>query len=301
MSSIVFITERQHNLFPLGASKIKDILVRITVEQTNQTPSSIQRSIEHASKNTLVTGTNFKKEVEKHLLSIQSARWTLRKFALRWLYKRLSPCTTEDIVTLEPIKKPIHIVNWKTRHIYSFEQTTLHRDITATLQHTQGIFAYPMRPKNPLTNLSLTLGQLVSVWITLASASFPLSSVISQYRSVQFNHGRFVEEYSTPLSVLSMKRCILNPLDLDGGDFLFDFIENAYEFNNITLSYTSRNKIHTLIYTHKDNEFLRRFRHKCIEYNYNVLVRRPSADELLQELYRIYRACMPIIKEHAAK
>lgn len=301
MSPLLFVAEKRPNLFPLASFRIQDILLRITIEQTQQTPSSIQRSIEHAGKNTMFAGTTFKKEVEKHLLSIQSVRWILRKVVLRWMYRRLAPCTTEDIVTLEPIKAPIHIVDWATRHIYSFEEKTLHSDITASLQHSDGLFATPLRPKNPLTNLPLTLGQLVCVWDSLARASFPVSSVVSQYRSVHFDHTRFVEEYSTPLSVLSMKRCIMNPLDPDGADILFDFIENAYDYNNISLSYSSRNRIYTLIYSHKDNDFLRAFRRKCIEYNYSVLVRRYSTVELLQELYRTYRSCMSIIRANVAK
>lgn len=301
MSPLLFVAEKRANLFPLAAFRIKDILLRVTVEQTLQTPSSIQRSIEYAGKDAMFAGTRFKQEVEKHLLYIQSVRWILRKLVLRWLYKRLAPCTTEDIVTLEPIKAPIHIVDWATRHVYSFEEKTLHQDITASLQHSDGIFAYPIRPKNPLTNLPLTLGQVVCVWASLARASFPVSSVVSQYRSVQFDHKRFVEEYSTPLSVLSMKRCILNPLDREGADILFDFIENAYDYNAISLSHTSRKKIYTQIYSHKDNDFLRAFRRKCIEYNYSVLVRRYSAVELLQELYRIYRSCMPIIRGYGIK
>ena len=301
MSPLLFVAEKRPNLFPLTTFRIQEILLRITIEQTQQTPSSIQRSIQHAGKDAMFAGTGFKQEVEKHLLKIQSVRWILRKLVLRWLFRRLAPCTTEDIVTLEPIKAPIHIVDWATRHIYSFEEKTLHQDITASLQHSDGIFAYPIRPKNPLTNLPLTLGQVVCVWESLARASFPLSSVVSQYRSVQFDHKRFVEEYSTPLSVLSMKRCILNPLDREGADILFDFIENAYDYNNIYLSHASRNKIYTLIYSHKDNDFLRAFRRKCIEYNYSVLVRRYSTVELLQELYRIYRSCMPIMRTHVAK
>lgn len=301
MSPLLFVVEKRANLFPLAAFRIKDILLRVTVEQTLQTPSSIQRSIDHAGKDAMFAGTPFKQEVEKQLLSIQSVRWILRKLVLRWLYRRLAPCTTEDIVTLEPIKAPIHIVDWSTRHIYSFEEKTLHQDITASLQHSDGIFAYPIRPKNPLTNLPLTLGQLVCIWDSLARASFPLSSVVSQYRSVQFNHKHFVEEYSTPLSVLSMKRCILNPLDLEGADILFDFIENAYDYNTIPLSNSSRKKIYTQIYSHKDNDCLRAFRRKCIEYNYSVLVRRYSTVELLQELYRIYRSCMPIIRAYVVR
>jgi hypothetical protein len=159
------------------------------------------------------------------------------------------------------------------------------------------MFAIPLRPKNPLTNLSLSLGQVISVWNSFASAQFPLSPVVAQYRSVQYDHQRFIEEYATSLSVSSMKRCIMNPLDLDGADCLLDFIESAYEYNGITLNAQSKVRMESDLFMHKNNYFLRRFRIKCVEYNYVLLVKKNySAAELLQELYSIYRSCMPIIK-----
>jgi hypothetical protein len=159
------------------------------------------------------------------------------------------------------------------------------------------MFAIPLRPKNPLTNLSLSLGQLISVWSSFIRGQFPLSPVVTQYRSVQYDHQRFIEEYATALSISSMKRCIMNPLDLDGADCLLDFIECAYEYNGITLHAQSKVRLESDIFMHKNNYFLRRFRSKCVEYNYVLLVKKNhSAVELLQELYSIYRSCMPIIK-----
>lgn len=289
--------EHKHSLFLIAAPRIKNILVRITVANTLQTHFSIKHTMKEAEKNILVGGANFAQEVKRELFKIQSVRWILRKFILRFIYQRLISCTTDDIVTLEPIKKPIHIVDWESRHVYSFEEKTLHSAVTQSLLHGHGMFACPLRPVNPLTNLPLTLGQLVSVWNCFTHASFAVSSAVSQYRSVQFNHGRFIEEYATSLSISSMKRCIMNPLDRDGADCLFDFIEDVYEYNAIHLNNIVRNRIYNAIYSHKDYLFLRQFRHKCIEYNYILLVKKNNgAVELLQELYRIYGSCLPIIK-----
>lgn len=297
--AVQMFTERHPSLFRVASSSIQPILVRITVANTLNRPSSIQHSITEAGKNSLIGGGSFKKQVRDALYTIQSLRFILRKFLLRWLYKRLVPCTTEDIFTLEPIKQPVYVVVWKSRHVYSFEVKTLHRAVTQSLLHASGMFANPLRPKNPLTNIPLSLGQLISVWNTFISASIPLSSAISQYRSVHYNHERFFEEYGTVLSVSSMKRCIMNPFDIEGGEYLLDFIEAAYEYNAIPLKEYFRNKIKDAIVKHRDTGFIRRFRVKCVEYNYILLVKKNhSAIELLQELYSVYRACITIIREN---
>jgi hypothetical protein len=290
--------ERRQSLFLVAAPRIKNLLVRITVAGTLQTHVSIRHTIEEAKKSILFGGPSFPHEVKKELYTIQQARWILRKLVLRWLFKRLIPCTTDDIVTLEPIKKPIYIVDWKSRHVYSFEEKTLHTATTETLLHSHGMFACPLYPKNPLTNLHLSLGQLISVWNGFAYASFPLSSPVTHYRTVQFNHGRFIEEYGPVLSIYAMKRCIMNPLDVDGADCLFDFIEDVYEYNSIHFHSILRNRIYTAVYSQKDYSFLRQLRRKCVEYHCAILTKKNNSTvELLQELYRIYLSCLSIIKE----
>jgi hypothetical protein len=290
--------ERRQSLFLVAAPNIKNILVRLTVASTLQTSASIKHTLQEAKKNILIGGPTFPGDVKKELYKIQLARWILRKLLLRWLFKRLIPCTTDDIVTLEPIKKPIHIVNWNSRHVYSFEEKTLHSAVRQNLSHRHGMFASPLYPNNPLTNLPLSLGQLISVWNGFVHATFSLSSVVTQYRTVQFNHRRFIEEYGPILSIYAMKGCLMNPLDLDGADCLFDFIEDVYEYNSINFHSILRNRIHTAVYSQKDYPFIRQFRLKCIEYNYILLTKKNSSGvELLQELYRVYESCLPIIKQ----
>ena len=298
MSPLLFI-EKRPSLFYVAAPMISNVFVRLTVVNTLHSPASIQHSIVEAGKNTLICGKTFQKELQAALYKIQSIRWTLRKFLMQWLYKRLPSCTITDIVTLEPIQRPVHIIDWGSRHRYSFELQTIHRDCTESLSHGHGMFACPLRPKNPLTNLPLSLGQLISVWSSFTRGQIPLSSVVVNYRSVEFNHGRFIEEYATPLSLICMKKCILNPLDLDGGEYLYDFIESTFQYNSIPFTTPFRTKLSSALYSHKDTEFLRKFRLKCVEYNYIVLTKKNlSAVQILQQLYSVYKSCLPLIREY---
>ena len=289
--------EPRHSLFSIVAPQIKNVLVRATIANTFHNAHSIQHSIHHAASNRLVGGKGFRKEVEEELYRIQRVRWTVRKFLLHWLFRRLKVCTTTDIVTLEPIKTPIHIVDWTSRHIHSFETVTLHRDISCALSHSIGMFADPLLPRNPLTNIPLSLAQSMSIWNTLTYARIPLSSVVTNYRSVQFNHERFSEEYSTPLALSCMKRCILDPLDDEGIEYVIDFIEMAYTFNSFPDNPYYIEKIRSAINAHKKNEIISAFRRKCIEYNYLLItMKKNNAIDLMNHLEKVYISCIPIIR-----
>jgi hypothetical protein len=138
---------------------------------------------------------------------------------------------------------------------------------------------------------------LISVWNSLSCSPLPLSSAFTQYRSVRFNHARFCEEYATPLSLSSMKRCIMDPLDRDGGETLLDFIEHAYDFNQLVLSPYSRHKLRSSIFAHSNGERLRTFRLKCVEYNSILIAKKQdNVIDILEQLYEVYRSCMPLCR-----
>ena len=288
---------RHQFFFSLASHTIPDPLVRITVGHATSAPRSLQYTIESAQNNSFLTAKSFQKEVETQLYRLQAVRWTLRKFLLRYLYRKLNECTTVDIVTLDPIQTPVHIIDWATRQKYSFEVMTLHKDITQTLLHTSGVFPEPLRPKNPLTNLPLSMGQIISVWNTFAMSPLVVSSAVSIYRSVRFCLARFKEEYSVPLMISSMKKCLMNRLDLDYVDYLLAFIENAFDHNGVRYTHRLRTQIETAVYTYSSSEILHRFRMHCVQYNYALLVKKNTPIDLLCEIDRIYIACLPMIKE----
>jgi len=266
------------------------------LENSLHTPSAIQHILVNAEKNHLIGGTSFSNDVKQEVFKLQRTRWILRKFILHSIYRKLNTCTDTDIVTLEPIRDPVHVVDWKNRQKYSFEVMTLHKDITQTLLHRSGLFPNALFPKNPLTNIPLSLGQLISVWNTFSYSRLTVSSVVSIYRSMGFNHAKFSEHYHIPLLVSSMKKCLLNHLDTEYTDYILRFIEEAYENNNIRLSIHTRTGIERVLDSYTDNEILRKFRIKCVEYNYTLLIKK-NTPNLLHEIKRIYRSCLPIIRE----
>ena len=293
-----FLFERQQSIFSIAAKNIGNFFVKVAIQNIGNSPSSVEHAINIADENTLFGGIGLKREIETEIYKIQSARWILRRFALRWLFKRLVKCNEEDIVTLEAIKRPIHIVDWPKRCMYSFEIDTLHKDITNKLLDISDMFPNPLYPKNPLTNMNLSMPQIISVWNTLTCSTISLSWAVTAFRSVKFNQRKFADDYSLPLQISSMKKCLLNHLDPYSEEYILDFIKNAYEINNIRLTHRVLGAIEDAIYSYKDLDILREFRLRCYEYNYILLTTKDETDfTSRKKLNSIYLSCLPIIQE----
>jgi len=293
-----FLFERQQSIFSIASKNIGNFFVKVAIQNIGNSPSCVEHARNIADENTLFGGIGLKREIETEIYKIQSARWILRRFALRWLFKRLVKCNTEDIVTLEPIKRPIYIVDWLKRCVYSFEIDTLHKDITNKLLDISDMFPNPLYPKNPLTNMNLNIAQIISVWNTLTCSNISLSWAVTAFRSVRFNQRKFADDYSLPLQISSMKKCLLNHLDPCSGEYILDFIKNAYEINNIRLTHRVLVVLDNAIYSYIDLDILRQFRLRCLEYNYILLTSKEEGDLTSRnKLNSVYESCLPIIQE----
>jgi hypothetical protein len=174
---------------------------------------------------------SFVKGIEESLQKVRRARFILRQAIHHWRFKHLSSSNTEDIVTLSPPKTPVWIVDWSLKRKYSFESSTLMRDITARLLEHDGFFEDPQLPRNPLTNLPLTQSQLISVWNQLSSSN--PSAAFTEFRRVRFSMERYLLEYSVPLQLYAFKQTMKDPTHGDTQERLLDFIEYAYDQESI--------------------------------------------------------------------
>jgi hypothetical protein len=173
------------------------------------------------------------KAIEESVNFVRKHRFALRRFLHAWRSKRLTPSNTDDIVTLCPPKQVVNIVDWTRRIRYQFEASTLMRDITMRLLEHDGFFEDPQLPRNPLTNLPLTLTQAISVWNQLSAARVGASAAFSEFRRVRFCIGRFFTEYSLPLQLHAFRQTMRDPTHMDYQERLLDFIEYAYDQESI--------------------------------------------------------------------
>jgi hypothetical protein len=151
------------------------------------------------------------------------------KLLHHWRFKHLKIANTDDIVTMDPPKKPVYIVNWKSRTAHVFEASTLMRDITERLLHHDGVFEESAEPRNPFTNSPLTQAQMISLWNQISLYGIHTSTAFSAFRQARWNMQTFQTEYTAMLKLNALRKTMKNPDEYDYMDRMMDFIQYVYE------------------------------------------------------------------------
>ena len=168
-------------------------------------------------------------QARKYLPPIYKLRLAFMKLLHHWRFKHLQIANTEDIVTMDPPKKPVYIVNWKSKTAHVFEASTLMRDITERLLHHDGFFEESAEPRNPFTNSPLTQAQMISLWNQISLSGIPTSTAFSAFRQARWNLKTFEAEYAAMLKLNALRKTMRNPAHYDYIDRMVDFIQYVYE------------------------------------------------------------------------
>jgi hypothetical protein len=190
-------------------------------------------------------------------------RARFRKFLHHWRVNRLKLASEEDLVTCEVPVHPITVVDWNTKTKYTFEASTLMRDITNRLLTHDGFFDTPQSPRNPFTNEPFTLAQMVSLWNQLSRSPEPASWAFTCFASSQFNLKTFSTDYTIPLQLNALRVTMLDPTDLDQQDRLLDFIEYEHDLAGVRFY---RNTYNHAILHHQDLLRMVSWRTLCTEF-----------------------------------
>jgi hypothetical protein len=197
-----------------------------------------------------------------------------------WRFKHINPSNTEDIVTLSKPKYPIWIMDWSNKKRYSFEASTLMKDITSRLLEHDGFFEDPQPPRNPLTNLPLTQTQLISVWNQLYSSPVYPSAAFTEFRRVNFAIPIFMLQYNLPLQLYAFKQTMKDPKHIDYQERLMDFIEYAYDQESIDC-FTQSYKY--AIEHYSDHHILKSWAKLCVDF-YEAGILYSKNPQLLQQV-----------------
>jgi len=191
-------------------------------------------------------------QARKYLPPIYKLRLAFIKLLHHWRFKHLQIANTDDIVTMEPPKKPVYIVNWESKTVHVFEASTIMRDITERLMQHDGVFEESASPRNPFTNTPFTQAQMISVWNQVSLSGVTTSTAFSAFRQTRWNLDRFEGEYSHMLKLNALRKTMKNPGHYDYIDRMMDFIQYAYEMKceqcdtnlyKYVLKYNNNNRI----------------------------------------------------------
>lgn len=155
-------------------------------------------------------------------------RFLMRILLTRWLVlRRFRNANTEDLVTGDVPTRPVTLYDWSLRRTFTFEASTLFKDITHRLLLHDELWINAQCPRNPYTNLPLSIGQqhhLIEQLRDLRKTHWAIEGL----RAVAYNFQRFITEYSTPLKYSAIRRIFQERSD----DYIFvmlDFIEKEHE------------------------------------------------------------------------
>ena len=185
--------------------------------------------------------------IRRSVIKIMRYRFLFRKFLHKWRFSRIKLANTDDILTAEPPKKPVYIVDWARRQAHVFEAQTIMKDITARLQQHDGLFEAPQPPRNPFTNTPFTLAQIISVWNSISEAGIAVSSFFTLYRTARYSYLTFIEENNLYLRLNAHRKTFQEESCYDYKERMMDFIHLCYtaetlEYNAAAFSYILTNE-----------------------------------------------------------
>ncbi|NBV77845.1 hypothetical protein EBR66_06795 [bacterium] len=184
--------------------------------------------------------------VKKNYTLVQRFRILLH----RWLGRRMKLGNTEDLVTGDIPKNPILLRDWSQRRIYTFEPTTILRDMLVRLRSQSYLFPKYLMPRNPYTNCELTENQFFCIMNQLRLAGYS-HWMLEGLMSTNYIKLLFIERFGGTIK----KDIILREFQKPGADTLeliHTFIEDYYRDTNTPFD----THIYTWAIAHRQNHVL---------------------------------------------
>jgi len=161
-------------------------------------------------------------------------RRVMTRLMTHWRKRHLVKANEEDLITMDPPVRRIDLYDWNQKRIYNFEASTIFRCITKRLTSHDGMFATPLEPVNPYTNMKLTFGQLHSTIEQLRSYNMS-HWAIEALRNARYSWSEFIILHDSPLQMSAMRAVFSDMNSMELHDTLFDFIDAEYANNDIDM------------------------------------------------------------------
>ena len=220
-------------------------------------------------------------------------RFQFKKLLHHWRFKHLKANNTEDIVTLDPPRKPIILVDWAGKRKTVYEASTLMRDITTCLLHHDGFWEEPKAPRDPLTNLPLTFSQILSVWSQLAHSGIPCSSAFAQFRQARYDLNRYHVLFAIPLRIVAYKKSMEHLEYRDAQEELLKFMLRAAFHNQFKVF---KEQLKNFLRQHSTSSTLHKWTKLALESFENALLLHDNEDVRTSHQRRTYAKALPLLK-----
>jgi len=206
-------------------------------------------------------------------------KWLFKKLLNTWLYKhyRERLFNTSDPITCETPENPVFLFSVSQRGNYVFERDSIKKHIEIALKHNEYIFPKPYTPKNPFTNIPLSIAHQIAIIENIRY--FGRSSwIIEGFRHCKYNLRKFASKFYLALKIEAIHDLCRNSESEESQEHFTEFLEYMFEQFNIS-THDYKIKILRWAVKHKDKDaFIKEWRKLYVEY-YTIKYQYPGLYE----------------------
>ena len=186
----------------------------------------------------------------------------VQRVAILWRKRHLKRANDEDLITMEVPVKRVDVYDWKERRIYTFEASTILRCMTKRLLYASGMFANPLHPVNPYTNVNFSIGQMHSIIEQLKGhgmTHWTLESLLN----TSYNWTEFVLLNDLALQMEAINHSFADSANLEFQATLYDFIDAECYIHKVEID---EGLYKWAVKDALDSEYMTQWRRLCYEY-----------------------------------
>ena len=177
----------------------------------------------------LVNDNDIGQFLKRYVPAESFVRYQFRRLLNAWIYKKYSKrmFNTEDPVTCAEPVEPIYLFSPKQRGSYVFESKELAKYFDSCLKKNENLFPLPQKPRNPLTNMVLSIGDMCELMPRLKKNGY-CSWLIDGFIKNCYSPTYFREMFQSALKFEGLMDYMKNPQLEDALDHFHDFIDYVF-------------------------------------------------------------------------
>lgn len=233
---------------------IKESLHALKIFKNEYPEESFQFKMAQNVYNTKISYPEVELSIKKAHMLNRSIRYQFKRLLIAYLHKKLQVVNTEDIVTLEPICKPIRIYDWHMKKIYVCEARSFLNDTLTRLLHHDEFFLQAKAPRNLLTNQDLRYNDLISIQKQLQR--YGITHWIWEcFAASQFDVSLLRCNYEIPIQLHILNAMFKTGEDASTRILIVDFILSEYDYHGY-MSTPSESMLYLVLTHHWKNPIL---------------------------------------------
>jgi hypothetical protein len=167
--------------------------------------------------------------MQKAIIALR-LRAAFRRLVHVWIWRKAAriPLPENDSITFAPFSRPVVITDMKARRRYAFEAAPLIAHIESQLNYVSYGFVQSMHPRNPITNLPFSSGQLIEIYKQCVQYR-KINDALVSFAACKFNVERYYTIYKHAIAFHYNLRSVMQVENDTGHEILLAFIEDTAE------------------------------------------------------------------------